>query len=58
MMVPHRATSVHHTDNLLPYSTAKESSIRKKMLFRRKKKLLFKIWQNGKPGACPQRFWV
>ena len=30
MMMPHRTPSVHHTDKLLPYSTAKESSIRKK----------------------------
>ena len=27
MMIPHRVHSVHHTDKLLPYGTAKESSI-------------------------------
>ena len=27
MMMPHRVHSVHHTDKLLPYGTAKESSI-------------------------------
>ena len=32
MMIPHRATSVHHTANLLSYSTAEESSIRKKVV--------------------------
>ena len=30
MMMPHRARSVYHIDKLLPYGTAKESSIRKK----------------------------
>ena len=30
MRVPHRASSVHNTDKLLPYGTAKESSIRRK----------------------------
>ena len=30
MMMPHRAPSVHHTDKLLPYGTAKENIIRKK----------------------------
>ena len=30
MMMPLRTPSVHHTDKLLPYGTAKESIIRKK----------------------------
>ena len=58
MTMPHRAPFVHHTNKLLPYGTAKESSICKKMLFRRKKKLLFEIWQNEKPGAYLHHFWV
>ena len=28
MMMPHRTPSVHHTNKLLPYGTAKESIIR------------------------------
>ena len=28
--MPHRAPSVHYTDKLLPYGTAKESIVRKK----------------------------
>ena len=30
MMMPHRATFAHHTGKLLPYGTAKGSSIRQK----------------------------
>ena len=30
MMMPHHAPSVHHTDKLLPFNSAKETRIHKK----------------------------
>ena len=39
-MIPHPTSSVHHTNKLLPYDTAKDSSIRKKCCSQGKRNFL------------------
>ena len=56
MRMPHRASSVHNTDKLLPYGTAKESSIRRKYCSGGKRNYFFRFGKMKNQGLIHSAF--
>ena len=50
MMMPRHTPSVHHTNKLLPYGTAKESSIHKKCCSGRKRNYFLRLGKMKNQG--------
>ena len=56
MMMPHRSLSVHHTNKLLPYGTAKEISIHKRYCSGGKRNCFLKFGKMKHQGLIHSAF--